>query len=321
MDAPDILVCAFPTIELSKAATDFGKKTNTPVIVDVRDFWPDIITELAPKLLHVLAKLPLKLLYDKTKSTFKDATAITGISQGAIDWALAHAGREKGPLDVPFVLAYDNKIPTTTQKNECFKFWDNLGVGGNPEQFIISYFGSFNHRIQLKPVIEAAKIISKDRPNLQVKFVLCGQGPTLKKLEIKAKKLPSVIFPGWINRPKIWTLLQRSSVGLLPYPATLDFNRSYPNKVGEYFSSGVPILSSVMGDMNNLIKSKQCGVTYAQNNGKSLANLICNLYDQPAQLSYLSFNAKSVFNTMFNSQIVYEDYCNYIEEISKLKLY
>ena len=38
---PDIIVVSLPTIEFSYEACRYGEKNNVPVIVDVRDLWPD----------------------------------------------------------------------------------------------------------------------------------------------------------------------------------------------------------------------------------------------------------------------------------------
>ena len=39
---PDVIVCAYPLIFASIVAVAYGKRNKRPVIVDVRDMWPDI---------------------------------------------------------------------------------------------------------------------------------------------------------------------------------------------------------------------------------------------------------------------------------------
>src|SRR5439155_9149672 len=45
---PDIIVCSLPTLELSDAATRFGGEHGIPVVLDVRDLWPDIFVDVLP---------------------------------------------------------------------------------------------------------------------------------------------------------------------------------------------------------------------------------------------------------------------------------
>src|SRR5579875_3157376 len=39
---PDVILSAWPTIELSTASVNYGRRTGVPVIIDIRDLWPDI---------------------------------------------------------------------------------------------------------------------------------------------------------------------------------------------------------------------------------------------------------------------------------------
>lgn len=41
-EKPDIIYVSFPTIELAREAILYGKKNQVPVVVDIRDLWPDI---------------------------------------------------------------------------------------------------------------------------------------------------------------------------------------------------------------------------------------------------------------------------------------
>src|ERR1700682_190359 len=52
---PDLIVASMPTLELAAAACAFGTRVGTPVVLDIRDLWPDAFTELLPTLLRPLA--------------------------------------------------------------------------------------------------------------------------------------------------------------------------------------------------------------------------------------------------------------------------
>ena len=43
---PDIVFCCLPTLELAEKSVQFGQKINAPVIVDIRDLWPDLYPKL-----------------------------------------------------------------------------------------------------------------------------------------------------------------------------------------------------------------------------------------------------------------------------------
>jgi len=43
-EKPDIIFCAFPSIELAYYATKYSKENDIPIVVDARDMWPDIFS-------------------------------------------------------------------------------------------------------------------------------------------------------------------------------------------------------------------------------------------------------------------------------------
>jgi hypothetical protein len=90
---PDIILCSLPTLELSLVATEYGRENNIPVILDVRDLWPDIFLELAPKWGQWLAKLLLLPMFNTLRSACTQATAISGITPEFVDWGVNYASR------------------------------------------------------------------------------------------------------------------------------------------------------------------------------------------------------------------------------------
>jgi glycosyltransferase involved in cell wall biosynthesis len=141
-----------------------------------------------------------------------------------------------------------------------------------------------------------------------------------KPLMDTAKRCPVLVLPGWIEKDEINTLLEVSKAGLLPYPSSLDFIRSYPNKVGEYLSKNLPIISSVQGAMDDLISKFNIGITYQNNSPQSLANTIQQIEDDENNRKVMSRNAGECFKKMFDADNVYNDYTSYIEKISKQNL-
>ena len=49
MPIPDRIVASHPSIESSYEGTQYGREFNVPVIVDVRDMWPDIFKDYISK--------------------------------------------------------------------------------------------------------------------------------------------------------------------------------------------------------------------------------------------------------------------------------
>lgn len=304
---PDLLLANYPIIELTEAAIEYSNLNNIPSIVDIRDFWPDIFYEILPTRLKFIGDIIFMPWHLKAKNIVNKVTAITGISEEAIKWARAKNNQNIQKVDKSFTLAYKNEVQFNYDRNLLDKY--NL----NPKKHsIYCFFGSLNTRIELDTVMSASKILNTKK-NLNIKLVICGSGEMLNLLKETAKTCPSLVLPGWIDKNQINTLLTVSKAGILPYPSTIDFTRSFPNKVGEYLSKHLPILSSVKGEMQKLLEDWNCGITYENNSPESLVMAINIIESNPESRMQMSANAGKCYRAMFDSDIVYENYVRYIE--------
>jgi len=97
-------------MELSLAATRYGKEKNVPVVIDVRDLWPDIFVDLFPIGIRWLAKAVLFVFFKNTRKMFREYTSIRGISDGYLQWALSYAGRNLSVNENVSPLCYKKPI-------------------------------------------------------------------------------------------------------------------------------------------------------------------------------------------------------------------
>ncbi len=311
IEKPDIVITNYPIIELSNAAVVYSKENNIPSIVDIRDFWPDIFYETLPNALRFLGDLIFWSWKRKAKNIIKNATAVTGITDEYIKWARKKNNQSMQEIDKSFPLAYE-KV-TLFQYKDIFLKENNIDP---KKDSIYCFFGNLSKRIELETIVLAAKILNNNKNN-QIKFVICGVGEQLKYLQEQSKKCPSIILPGWINNDEINTLMEISKAGILPYPSTLDFMKSFPNKVGEYLSKDLPIISSVQGEMKSLLENWNCGITYENNNPNSLINAINFIEGNESERKIMTNNAKECFKKKFDSKTVYGNYVSFIESFKK----
>ncbi len=78
------------------------------------------------------------------------------------------------------------------------------------------------------------------------------------------------------------------------------------NKPIEYSSEGLPVMTSVTGALQVLLERYQCGVLFEEGNAESLATQLCELYDDPKRQGLLSQNAKRLFESKFEANLVYD---------------
>lgn len=309
---PSLILCAFPTIEFSYVAIMYGKKNKVPVILDARDMWPDIFLKVCPQKLRIIARIILTPYFFLTRKVFREAKNIFAINESHLNWGIAKAGRNIKENDQIFPLAYAKTKFDDIDFEKSSAKWKKLGI--SEEKFIISYLGVIaKSKIDFDKVLSAAKEIEL-KYNNEITFVFCGMGDDLNLFKEKSKNVTNIIFPGWINGPEIFSLLRISAIGIAPYISRFDYESSVPNKPIEYFSYGLPVLSSLQGELKKLIESNKVGFHY--NDTNELVNCIVKLKDDKSLYDDYSNNSLRLYHEKFNAELVYKNYADSIISIA-----
>ena len=310
---PDIILSSCPTLELCAEAVKYGKRMGIPVVLDVRDMWPDIFLDLIPSWAHGVVKLALLPLFAIARYACAGATAITAHAPAFVDWALHKGNRQRSQYDRYFPFGYVAYDPAEDTMRKAAQFWKNHGVVERPGAHIVCFFGTVGHNFDIDTVIQAARKM-QDREDVQ--FVICGRGDRLDRFRWEAKDCKNVVFPGWVNVPEIQMLMRMSNWGLAPYKNTVDFRNSIPNKAIEYLSGGLPILWSLpQGIMYDTLTEHDCGICYG-NDSQKLESILRECCDSPERMKELSHNASQLFEPRFTAAKVYGEMADYLQEIA-----
>jgi len=309
--SPDLILCSWPTLELCDEAVAYGQARQIPVILDIRDMWPDVLVNVVPSFARPLARLFAAPLYRMARRSCRNSTAITAITDGCIDWARGLAGMTREVQDRAFPLAYREKSPSDAEQAEAASFWKEHGVLGDGK-LTACFFGTFGRQFELDTMLQAARLLHQ--ANAPIRFVLCGAGPELQRCRAQAADLPNVLLPGWVNAAQIWALMRTSSVGLAPYRSTFDFQMSIPNKSVEYLSAGLPVVSSLQGTLAKLLDQNQAGLTYSNESPSQLAACLQRLHTEAGTCGTLSCNAKALYRRQFVAETVYDEMVDYLSQ-------
>ena len=109
---------------------------------------------------------------------------------------------------------------------------------------LVLFSGAMYHHRGIDVLLEIAPKVIESIP--EVKFVLLGDGPEMKKLKdiVGCKNISkNVVFKGWIDRDKIPTELKNATIGIGPLKLTTVTKNALPIKVLEYMASGLPIIA------------------------------------------------------------------------------
>lgn len=313
---PDVVFSALPTTEISAAAVRFAKQHDVPVILDVRDMWPDMITELLPKGTRWIGRLALRRMYRDMSYACRNADGICGVTKGYINWALGYAKRPWGRWDKEIPMTYKTDPPAEEALAEGREFWKRFGLVANNDELVICFFGVLGKQFDIATVINAARKLSS--MNRKIRLVICGTGSNLERYKNAANGLSNILFPGWIESGRIRTLLECSSLGLAPYIDRPNFRLNIANKPIEYLSAGLPILYDLsIGPLADMIRENEVGVIYKYADANELVRVLCELDDDRDRLMRMSKNARALFDSKCTPEIVLQDAVNYLEELAE----
>lgn len=301
---PDVIYCAWPHIELAYECVKFGRKNNIPVLIDIRDFWPDNFVQPFSGIKRKIVGNIVEFLYGRqTRYVMKYADTVIGVVPACLDLASKYGRMLKEKDKAVYLSFYSNN--SIENHNVEIDFLKNI----KEEDFLIVYFGSIDNRIDQQDVMIKA---AKNSNNTNVKFIICGDGEALESCREKTKNLNNIYYPGMLNLSSMSVLAQKASLGILPYKNSDDFIDSLPSKFAEYLSYGLPILTSLSGLSKKMIEENRCGSFYKDEH--DLNDIIDFYYYDEELMNNSRLRALELFENEFNAEKVYK---NLLDSICK----
>lgn len=294
-ELPDIIVSPVPTLETAELTTAFARERGIPVVTDIRDEWPDEFVDLAPKFARPLVRALLRRQFRQMAYICSQVDGIIGVSARQLDYGLKFSNRSRHSGDQVLPIGYFGAPVDPTKAREADELWKAAGVRSTA--FVGCYFGTIGQYFNLSTVIEAARILEKE---MDVQFVLCGDGSSLAKFKSQAAGLKSVIFPGWVDGPKIAALMKLSKVGLAPY--VKDARMSLPNKPFEYWAGELPVVSSIQGEVKEILDRHSCGITYDADSVEEFCAAIRKLSAAPDETREMGKRARRVLEAEYTTE-------------------
>lgn len=314
MPPPDVMVCAYPTIELAYNACAYARRKNVPVVVDIQDPWPDTFLKVSPGFLKPMVRILVRYQLRKAREIMAKADRLVSVSMGFLQWGQDLAGRTDRNGDKVFHIGYpsEEKNQRKPAPSERIRGLCDIFRGKS----VFTFIGSFGYSYELELVLDVAEKLHANGFS-KIHFALAGDGQQFDSLSKRAGNLPNVSLPGWLDAHEIRFLLACSHVGLIP---VLNIGAgTFPNKPFEYFAGGLPVLSSLHGEIKDLIATNEVGFNYGCGDVDGLYDLVVRMAGDEALRKRQGENVKRIFNERFRADVIYKAYASYIEEVAAQK--
>jgi glycosyltransferase involved in cell wall biosynthesis len=306
-ELPNIALIGYPPIESAWALTNFLTKRKIPVILDVKDAWPDILVRGLPEKFRFLGKFLLFPYFKMMQRAFKNTSGFSAPSNEFLQWCLQKTGRPKNSVDSVFPLTAPKESFSPEEKEEAIKYLESIKVL-EKIPFRISFIGSLSDSFDFKPILAASAA-------LPIQFVIAGDGPNLNSLRQLFINSKNVVLTGRLNSIQSLVLQERSHLMIAPYMDLPDFEMSIPNKFYDYMRNAKPILTSLGGSVENLVLSEKIGLRYLNSNSETLVDSIKILLKNPEMLNEMKDRAANLYNQRFAYDIVYNTFVSKLERI------
>ena len=242
------------------------KLLGIPYVVHVQDLWPESVTEsgmvgnsVANRTIHAVLNPWLKRLYGR-------AAGLVAISPGMKD-LLVERGAAKDRCSVVYNWAIEQSI-----KVKSAETFSDIGLR-------LRCAGNLGVMQDLETVIAAAR---RFETNDDFTLQIAGGGTQEETLHEAASGATNIEFLGTLPKDEIAEKYLQADFQLVTLKDAPIFRTTIPSKLQASLASGVPVITTVQGDVADLITEHQAGIVAEPENPDSLAQAFQRAYDMSA---------------------------------------
>ncbi|MDR1437846.1 MAG: glycosyltransferase [Puniceicoccales bacterium] len=307
---PNLIVCAIPPLPLARVATEFAHRHNIPIIIDIRDTWPTSFLKNLPMPLCQIAKFFLRNEWRRVQQILHRANGMVALSKDDLKWALAKADRKRRHWDAIFPMAYEEPPQKIfNDKDERLEYLRSIGA--SEKQSIVTCIGRVGSAFNFQAIVNLAKSYYEDGRN-DIYFVLAGEEPIRRFLQKRYRPTPNLNITGWLDQKELNALLAVTTVGMLPYHAI--HSPTIRNKPLDFLSMGIPVLSSLGGELAYLIETYSFGCTFPIDNTSALRQILDKLLGDEKMREQMHLNGLKIFHERFSANKIFPAFVDYLEE-------
>ena len=296
---PSPILSAIPIILINKI---FKKK----IVIWVLDLWPDTIVDLNIIKNKYFIKYIKKLVY----FIYDNSDVILAQSESIRE--------EISSLTKTKCIYFPSWPEEKTLKNSL-KYSDKIGPKRDQDTLRLIFTGNIGEAQSFDTMIKAALILKKDL--YCVEWLIIGDGRWKKNLyykilhnnlekEIKLfQSVPITEIKSYINHADaLYLSLKNNST----------FKKTIPGKLQTYMSTGKPIIASISGEANDVIKKANCGLVSQAEDSEELAKNIKIFSNYSDEQKYeLGKNGYIYSEKFYNKNKIFLNLENELKEVLK----
>ncbi|WLP87118.1 glycosyltransferase family 4 protein [Corynebacterium stationis] len=255
-----------------------------PYVLHVQDLWPDSILESSMIANSKVGRIIRTVLDPWLRSVYSGAAGVIGIAPTMVK-TLVKRGSDENKTVAVYNWADDSAPDKSTEKSS--------------ERTEILFAGNIGDMQDLETVVRAAKLVE----DIPIRIAIVGDGVARDGVMTLAKELgtTNVDFRGAVPRdemPKIYSSVDFSLVTLRDLEA---FRGTIPSKFQASIAHGVPVITTVQGDLRRLVEEHKVGFTADVEDAESLSQAMRSAHSMASEeYSELQKRTRNVYLDHFS---------------------
>lgn len=312
MQAPNCIAGTDPSQIIGFMSVRLAQKLRVPLILDVFDLWPELFALALPRAMRSFSSFLFLPLFILRKYNLRHAASITSLSCTYLHIAMKQAPN----VDPKMCLTVFNGIDVS-----CFRTLANaeidviVGYGAEKKlnEIWAVYAGSLGNNYDIQTLLHA--ILDLEQRGCPFRFWIAGDGPLRESITrfIEAHQLDRVRYMGKLMPSELAHLYGMCDIGICPYAP--DSNVAMPDKAYDYMAAGLPIVNSLRGELESLLRDRQMGIQYEAGNSQSLADALETLAADKDRRSMMARNSYDAAMD-FDQHVQYQKFVGLVEILS-----
>lgn len=196
----------------------------------------------------------------------------------------------------PFISERFKRINVNTHNINNYPLLNELVIVNNlvnSKKEYIGYVGGLSNIRGINEIIDAAK-----ETLCKVAFA----GPADEQLKQKVTSSKNVEYFGVLNREEVRDFLAKCSAGLVTFLPEPNHINAQPNKMFEYMSAEIPVISSNFSLWKDIIENNNCGICVNPTKPHEIAEAINWIHNNPEEARTMGRNGRLAVEQKYNWQ-------------------
>ncbi len=270
---PDCIIGVDPSQIVGYMCVRLARRLGVTLILDIFDQWPELFTLAFPRLLRPLAPAMLSPFYCLRKYNLRSADGVTALC----NTYMAMAKSAAPGLDAYQTLTVFNGIDVGAFRAILPDHREREALarerGKKPGEVWAVYAGTLGNNYDIATLLQAATCL-QERNDDGIRIRIAGEGP-LRSLVIDyiaKQRLWNLEYMGNLNYGELIHFYGICDIGLSPYSP--ESNVAMPDKAYDYMAAGLPIINSLKGELEAVLRDDEIGIPYRSGDPKSLADAL-----------------------------------------------